>query len=233
MAFRPLPGLAPPPCTVYSTQMKRPNLSEEIAGRLRHSIADGVLGSGQRINESELSEALEVSRTPLREALCRLDSEGFVTTRPRRGFFVRELGPREIEELYRIRAILDPAALELAGLPSADQIEALEALNRDLEREEDPARAVTIDDEWHRTLLSHCSNRILLDLIRRFMLRTRPLERAYLSDPDNVARAVSEHRVILALLAARDLEAAVWALRENMTSAIPVLAAVAGREGES
>lgn len=211
--------------------MKRPNLSEEIAGRLRISIADGVLGSGQRINESELSEALEVSRTPLREALCRLDSEGFVTTRPRRGFFVRELGPREIEELYRIRAILDPAALELAGLPSADQLETLAALNRDLEGEGHADRAVAIDDEWHHTLLSHCPNRILLDLIRRFILRSRPLEHAYMSDPDNIARAVSEHRVILGLLADRDLEAAVWALRENMTSAIPVLSADArGRE---
>lgn len=211
--------------------MRRPNLSEEIAGRLRSSIADGVLGSGQRINESELSEALEVSRTPLREALCRLDSEGFVTTRPRHGFFVRELGPREIEELYRIRAILDPAALEFAGLPSADQIGTLKRLNGELARVNDGPRAVALDDEWHRTLLSHCPNRILLDLIRRFMLRTRPLERSYLSDPDNVVRAVSEHRVILGLLADRDLEAAVWALRANMTSAIPVLAAATDREG--
>lgn len=213
--------------------MKRANLSEEIAGRLRRSIADGGLASGQRINESELSDALDVSRTPLREALCRLDSEGFVTTRARRGFFVCDLGPREIEELYRIRAILDPAALELAGIPSADRLETLEALNRRLEGEQDPRRAVVLDDEWHRTLLAHCPNRILLDQIGRFMLRTRPLERAYLSHPDNVTRAVSEHRVIRALLAEGDLEAAVWALRENMTSAIPILAARADGKGES
>lgn len=211
--------------------MRRPNLSEEIAARLRRSIADGELGPGQRINESELSAALEVSRTPLREALCRLDSEGFVTTRSRRGFFVRTLGPREIEELYRVRAILDPTALELAGVPSARQLDTLIALNRDLVRADDAAGALRIDDEWHLGLLGHCPNRILLDLIRRFMLRTRPLERAYMSEPANVERAVREHDRITELLAKRDLRGAVDALRENMTSAIPVLGAAAGEDG--
>lgn len=204
--------------------MRTENLSAEIAAELRGLIATGSLRSGERINETALSERLEVSRTPLREALSRLASEGFVTSRARRGFFVQELRPDEVEELYRIRAILDPAALELAGLPPAEQLSELRALNRAIaESGGDPERTVSLDERWHRRLLAHCPNRILLDLIGQFMLRTRPLELLYMARHPNVEATAREHRRILDRLEAGDLEGAVSGLRQNMTTAIPVL----------
>jgi DNA-binding GntR family transcriptional regulator len=204
--------------------MRSDNLSDEIAVELRRLIAHGALASGARINESELSRQLEVSRTPLREALSRLGSEGFVVMRARRGFFVQELRPAEVEELYRLRAILDPAALELAGLPSAAQLKVLTEGNRRIrDASGPPERIVDLDDAWHTTLLEHCPNRILLGLVRQHMLRTRPLECAYMAERGNVKVVVSEHDRIVRSLKRGDLDAAVEALRENMTSAIPVL----------
>lgn len=204
--------------------MRTHNLSGEIAHELRRLISEGDLATGERINESELSSRLAVSRTPLREALSRLTSEGLVTIRARRGFFVQDLRPAEVEELYRIRAILDPAALELAGPLPESGLARLAELNRGIAGSDgDPDRTIELDERWHEELLAHCPNRILLDLIRRFMIRTRPLERAYMSEHGNVKTVVREHERILAALEAGDLEGAVAGLRANMTSAIPVL----------
>ena len=202
----------------------RDNLPDVIARRTRRLIADGSLSPGQRINESRLAVQLDVSRTPLREALSRLASEGFVTVKPRRGFFVQALEPREVRELYQIRGILDPSALEMAGLPSPAQLDRLADLNAGiLEAGTDVEAIISRDDAWHEQLLAHCPNRIVLDLIRQFMLRTRPLERAYMAEHANVEVTVREHEKIIDALRGGDLAGGVEALRMNMTTSTDVL----------
>ena len=81
-------------------------------------ILDGRLPAGERINEVRLAAQLGVSRTPLREALARLANEGALRDEPRRGYFVKPLTGEEVRAIYPIRAILDPAALRLAGIPA-------------------------------------------------------------------------------------------------------------------
>ena len=197
---------------------QRGNLSEDLAAELRDHIVDGEIPAGERINEVHLAARLEVSRTPLREALKQLVSEGFLMVLPRRGFFVRGLHAEEFEHLYRIRAILDPAALEAAGLPDTKQLDELEALNRELAPVRDPNQAIALDDRWHHLLLSHCPNPILLDLITQFMRRTRRYEHAYMRQQAHVRIAVEEHEKILDALRVGDLSAGCTALRQNMTS---------------
>ena len=197
----------------------RANLSHEIAALLRDQIIDGELEAGQRLNEVHLAEQLGLSRTPLREALTRLDGEGFVEQAPRRGFFVRALDPEEIDSLYGIRAILDPAALALAGLPDVATLDRLEALNVAIGEAEDPAQVIDLDDQWHLGLLSHCPNLILPDQIGQFMRRTRRYEHAYMRQEGHVQVALDEHRRILKALRNQDLEAGCRALRDNMQSA--------------
>ena len=203
----------------------RNNISQQVATHLRELIVEGRLDAGQRINEVELASELEVSRTPVREALSRLASEGLVTSRPRRGFFVQDPDLEEVEQLYGIRAILDPAALKLGGLPARDQVARLRALNAELrEATDDPDRAVDLDDRWHLELLDHCPNRILLDLIRQFMQRTRPLELAYMRSRETLEAVGDEHGEILDAVEAGDLDRAVGALRSNMESGLsPIL----------
>jgi hypothetical protein len=103
----------------------RPNLSGPVADRLREMIVDNRLQAGERINEVHLSARLGVSRTPLREALIRLEAEGALASFPRSGFFVRPLTLAEFEQIYPMRALLDPEALRLAGLPSPKRLERL------------------------------------------------------------------------------------------------------------
>ncbi len=199
----------------------RPNLSEEIAATLREMIVDGRLAPGGRLNEVHLAAGLGVSRTPLREALGRLTVEGALTSSPRIGFFVRQLTALEFQQIYPIRAILDPEALRLAGIPSAKRIARLDAMNRKLSERDDPESVIARDDAWHFELLSECPNQVLIDLIEQFMRRTRRYEIAYMRERRNVSAATGHHRKILTALRAGNLARACDELRRNMLSGIP------------
>ena len=183
-----------------------------------------------RLDERQLSRALGVSRTPLREALSRLAAEGALVLVPRVGFSVAPLSAAELREIYPIRALLDPEALRLAGLPPRERLQSLAALNEEI-RAARGERAIALDDRWHLELLSGCPNRVLLDLIEQFMRRTRRYELALLRERRNVGNAAEEHRKILAALRRRDLDGACAALKRNMTSgAAPILEWLEARE---
>jgi DNA-binding GntR family transcriptional regulator len=197
---------------------RRPNLSEEIAAALRQRIVQGHVAPGVRINEVHLAAELGVSRTPLREALMSLVAEGSVRVEPRRGFFAHSLSIEEFQQLIPIRALLDPAALELAGLPSPQQLMRLRKLNQRLATAADPERIVALDDAWHLELLAHCPNEILLGLIRQFMARTHRYELVLMREQRGARRASRDHARILSALGAGDLARACAELRRNMQS---------------
>jgi DNA-binding GntR family transcriptional regulator len=81
------------------------SLRERIVARLRQAIITGDLAPKSRLIEPELARQLNVSRTPLREAIRQLEAEGFVTTVPRIGCFVSEITPQDVEDLYAIRTV--------------------------------------------------------------------------------------------------------------------------------
>lgn len=224
--------------TVYSMhimqelpRVERANLAADIVSTLRSLILSGRLQEGGRLNEVHLSERLGVSRTPLREALGRLVAESMVEQIPRRGFFVRELSVEEARDIYPLRAILDPEALAAAGLPSADRVQELRRLNLEIERSSgEPERTLDLDETWHRLLLAHCPNRVLLELIESFIVRTRRYEAAYFRATRHVEIAIGEHDRILDHLERGDLQAACLALKQNMQSAVdPILDWLAAR----
>lgn len=197
--------------------LRQVNISDAAADAVREMIIDGRLAPGARVNEVHLAAALGVSRTPLREGLRLLAAEGALDAAPRRGFFVRPLTIQELEDLYAIRPLLDPEALRLAGLPAPSQIAELEELDRTLAGARG-SKAVDMDDAWHLALVAGCPNRVLLDLIRGIVARTRRYELALMRSQKNVRRASADHRAIIAALRAGDLERACEALKRNMQS---------------
>jgi DNA-binding GntR family transcriptional regulator len=198
--------------------LRRLNVSETVAAAVRGMIVDGRLAPGERINEVRLSEALGVSRTPLREALNRLAAEGALSSTPAIGYSVRPLAIEEFEQLYDIRPLLDPEALRLAGLPTPARLAKLEALNRRFAAARDAESAITLDDEWHLELIAACPNRVLVEMIEAMILRTRRYEVALLREQPNRLRASGDHDQILQALRAGDLDAACAALKTNMQS---------------
>lgn len=213
-----------------SEAIDRPNLSAAVAAAVREMIVDGRLAEGARVNEVHLAARLGVSRTPLREALTRLAAEGALTSLPRTGYYVCPLTAEEVEQLYPLRAILDPEALRLAGLPSPARLAELKRLNQKLQNTTNPEMVVLLDDRWHHELLADCHNLILMGLIEQFVWRTRRYELGLMRERHNVARAGGDHEAIMAALEAGDLEAACAALRANMQSGkAPILAWLASR----
>lgn len=201
----------------------RPNLGRGLTIRLHELIAAGQLADASRINEVHLARELGVSRTPLREALTNLVAEGVVESKPRRGFFVAPLDATEIADLYAMRALLDPEALALAGIPEANQLQELVTLNAKLQKTRKPELIVELDNQWHRLLIAQCPNRVLLWNIEQFITLTHRYERAYFRETAHVETAFEEHDRILAALNAGDLKTACKALRQNMQSGLKPL----------
>lgn len=214
-------------------QLSRPNISESLVILLRKMIVDGTLPAGGRVNEVHLAKNMGVSRTPLREALGRLVAEGALTIVPRYGYYVCPLTLDEFRQIYQIRPILDPEALRLAGIPSAERLEQLEEINRQISEAADAEEIISLDDAWHLELLAECPNRVLIELIEQNIRRTRRYEMALMRESENVHNASDEHHQVIAALRSGNLEAACNALRRNMESGFePIAAWLEAREGE-
>ncbi len=172
-------------------------------------------------------------RTPLREALIVLAHEGFVANEPRRGVFVNELSVEEVKNLYPVRALLDPYALKLVGLPPVQCLTALHNLNTELaESFGDAGQTIELDCAWHSTLIADCPNSIILDYIRQVTLRKRRYEYAYMRERENVQVAVEEHRAILAALEMGNLSKACTLLQKNLeTAQKPIVEWLEARKG--
>lgn len=188
--------------------------------QVRGMIARGELAAGARVNEVKLAEALGVSRTPLREALNRLLADGSLDAQPRRGFFVPGYSATELREAYELRPILDCAALARAGLPEPARLNRLKAINARFAAARSVAERIDLDDSFHLALVGRCGNDMLIRLIEQTMARTRRYEFAYLAADETLMRSDEEHRRIIAALEARDLPAAVAALRDNLSSGL-------------
>jgi DNA-binding GntR family transcriptional regulator len=202
---------------VQSAQdIRRPNISEDIANTIRAMIVDGVIEAGARINEVHLARELGVSRTPLREAIAQLVREQTLVSIPRIGAFARPLTIEEFEQIYPIRALLDPEALRLAGVPSKPHLQRLERLNARIAAAADPDTVIALDDEWHLLLIDGCPNRVLINLIRDFMRRTRRYELALMRERQKVDVATDTHATIIAALRRGDLQGAAGILKRNL-----------------
>ncbi len=165
---------------------------------------------GDRLREEDVAERLSLSRTPVREALRRLEADGIVEHRPRIGAVIRKLEHAEVVELYEMRIVLERTAAELASQHGSDaEFDALEALNEDFGGEKDnPSMAAAINQRFHRGLYLAARNRFL-------MLSARALNNSLLlvgpttfSDDDRVDVVMGQHRDIIAALRARDRDAA-------------------------
>jgi DNA-binding GntR family transcriptional regulator len=213
-----------------SGPLERATMRQAVAGAVRAMILDGRLAEGERVNEVRLAQSLGVSRTPLREALCRLAAEGALSSTVSHGYSVRPLTLEEFEQTYDIRPILDPEALRIGGVPSLKRLDSLERLNRSFAAARDPEVAIALDDRWHLELLLDCPNRVLIELIEGIMLRTRRYELALMREGVNVERAGAQHARILTALRQNDLPAACAALKHNMQSGrAPIVAWLVAR----
>lgn len=196
-------------------------LSDHVYHVLRARIGRGLHDAGEFIREQEISEALGVSRTPVREALSRLASEGLLERMPHRGFRVSEEPLRDALELYPILGSLDLLAGRIA-FPKldADDFEELERINVELNAAiagGEPARAVELNYEWHRYISRRSGNRRLAAMLDDLRVRVHPWEIWYFENVEDAEhQSVDEHAEILAAIRTGDLDRALEIFEANM-----------------
>ena len=201
---------------------------EKAYEALRKKAIDFEFKPGERLNETALTKTLDVSRTPLREALNRLVAEGFLTFELGRGFFCRPLSPEKILELYQLRSALETEAL-VRTIEHADdaQIESVVTYLDDAEESysvcNDLNELLRMDEEFHVKLASLSGNKELVRLLCNVNERIRYVriinlrqlrDRRDTADYDHTS--MSQHRVILNAVKARDVTGATKALRQHI-----------------
>lgn len=198
-------------------------LRELVFENIREAIINGHLKPGERLMEIQLAEELGVSRTPVREAIRKLELEGFVVMIPRKGAYVTDISIKDIADVFELRWALEALAAELAAeRATEEEIEQMERHLLELAKvveEQDVKKIVEIDTKFHETIYTASRNKRLgqiLSLLGELIQRYRTLT---LSKSERIKVTMEEHRAIVEALAARDPQRAGRLAQEHIESA--------------
>lgn len=212
-------------------------LTEKVYQALRDRILAGKVASGEFIREQEVSEGLGVSRTPVRESLGRLASEGFLERIPHRGFRVPKESIGELVELYPIIGALEllAARLSFPGIDN-DALARIRAVNRDYEaakREKDIGAGIELNNQFHHLLSEKCGNRRLCELLDELRLEVKRLEVWAFSDMSEWEASIAEHDEILQAIEGKDFERGLAVLeKKRLTTYNDFVERLVGRASE-
>ncbi|MFI9604505.1 GntR family transcriptional regulator [Streptomyces sp. NPDC052043] len=216
--------------------VSRSLLRDNAYRAIRDAIVDGTLAPGERLNDSDLVEWLGVSRTPVREALTRLEQAGLVRTKPGRYTMVSPLDVRAARAAQSVTAAMHELAVREA-MPdlSAAELDAMREANArfaDALRRGDVDAAIDADDAFHGVAVTACANPAVRTVLEQFTPVLRRVERLRFSSLSGRG-SVAQHDRIIALCEAGDVEGAVAATRANWQTLLPLLdTALAGFDAD-
>ncbi|WP_405720434.1 GntR family transcriptional regulator [Streptomyces sp. NBC_01537] len=199
----------------------RRNLREEITETLRAAVISGELRPGVVYSAPSLAEQFGVSSTPVREAMLDLVGEGLVEAVRNKGFRVTELSEQQLDDITHLRALIEiptVRAIAEAGVNPAviERLRPLAAGIEDAARRRDLIAHVTIDMEFHLTLLGLTGNTYLVDMVRSLRSRSRIYGLVTLSEHDQLVPSSHEHSDLLDLIEARDADGAEQLMRHHL-----------------
>lgn len=198
--------MQPPPPAVHAT-----SIADKVYTLLRQDIAAGVFRPGERILERPLSDRLNISRTPIREALLKLETEGVVVCNSRRSYNVRILTVQDVREIYETLGLLEGAiAAAVASALAGADFDELERFNQMMETAAGAADLQAFGEwnrKFHDVFILKLDNRTIRETCNlvRGLLYTFPVRRASLADW--LRKSVAEHRTIIRLAGEGDAEA--------------------------
>lgn len=207
---------------------RRRSLTDAVHDLLRDAIANGVLGPGTRLPEVTIARQLDVSATPVREALRRLSEAGLVETIPHRGASVVSCSPTDLANLYEIHEVLEghavrSATVRLAALPAEEQAASLASLATAADGldavvgQPDQREFNGLDLILHRKINALSGNDLLTDEIEQIHRRIQSARiRFEVHLPDRPARSQEQHRALLTLMERGDAEGAMMLAREHI-----------------
>lgn len=197
---------------------KNQTLRESIADALRASIMQGQLKPGTKISEPALALQYGISRTPVREALRQLDSEGFLLVLPRRGARVAPMTERDVREFYEIKAELEGYAARIACERITEkEIQKMDHLNQQMEEyhgKGDYKKVFRLHNEFHEVFLRAAANEQLTLLIKTLVQKFQRF-RILLTISGKSEGSFKQHREIIAAFRAKDPSLAEALVQKN------------------
>jgi DNA-binding GntR family transcriptional regulator len=172
-----------------------------------------------RLDERQLSSALGVSRTPIREAMALLEQEGFLRTVPRRGVFIVRKTKKEIIEIIQVCAALESMAARLATLNASDEsINALRHMFDEFQRSAPSEHLHEYSDAniaFHQAIINLSGSHLMSRTIENLFVHVRAIRRMTISQKDRATRSIADHMRIIEALERRDTELAERLVREH------------------
>jgi len=198
-------------------------LREIVFESLREAIINGTLKPGERLMELQLAEQMGVSRTPVREAIRKLELEGFVVMVPRKGAYVSGISVRDIVDIFEVRAALESLAAGLAAERITE--EELDELERVLFQIAEASAGENIgiiaekDANFHELLFRASRNQRLVNMITHLQEHIQRFRTTSLSVPGRTKHAIEEHKNIVGAIGERNVELAQALAREHVENA--------------
>ena len=211
--MKPLVQPAPPPKSRETTR------AESAYRRIKAAVFDFVLLPGEGFTESDMAARLEMSRTPVREALFRLELEGYVQVAFRSGWSVSPFDFKKLEELYDLRIVLECAAVDrLCAAESTPDLGMLRAvwLVAEKDRKADAAEVAALDEAFHATLVSAAGNHEMARVHADVTDGIRIVRRLDFTQPPRITATYEEHAKVLRAVLARRADAAKLMLRTHI-----------------
>jgi DNA-binding GntR family transcriptional regulator len=190
--------------------------------RLHKAIREGVFQPGDRLREVEVAEQLSLSRTPVREALRKLESDGIVEHRARIGAVIRTLSQTEVVELYEMRIVLERTAAQMAAKHATPaEIDVLEHLNAQIsEAKDDVSAASAINQDFHRCIYLATRNRFLLESARALNNALMLLGPTTLADEARIKTVCAQHAQVIEAIRNGDDKAAGDAAEHHLQTSL-------------
>lgn len=195
--------------------MENRDLKNKVYDTLKEKLLRCEYEPGSLLNEAQLSAELGVSRTPIREAVNRIEHEGFLKILPKKGIYVTDVTLSDVLQIFGARYEIEPVALGMAG-PRLPREKLLEFRAKFTGEEPDLAAAFRLDTAMHLFLVEHCGNRFIIDMMRRLFDENT---RVVISSKQNQVKihdARKEHLEILNRLLAGQFEEAQEAMRHHI-----------------
>ncbi|PAD77131.1 MULTISPECIES: GntR family transcriptional regulator [Paenibacillus] len=207
--------------TNHIKPIKRLSLRDEVYHALKKSIITLELQPGQRLSDKELADQFGISRTPVREALKRLEDEGLIGSLPGSSTFVAPIQFEEAKHAFTVVAALHALAARLAcPIMQEEDIAALEAINEELRlaiEQGDVIQAIEADTRFHHVFLDAAANPEILLAMERCVPKIHRLEVAQFNHVKGIG-SVAQHRRILSALRNKEYEKTVRLVEENWLS---------------
>lgn len=198
------------------------SLADQVFDYLENDILTGVYARGEILTEGRISETLGVSRTPVREALRRLEQEHLIEERPK-GMVVVGISPEDADNIYEIRVRIEGLAAALAARNATE--EELSHLGEILDLQEfylgreDAEKIKSMDNDFHREVYRLSGSAVFYDTLMPLHKKIQKFRKSAIQDPERAAASVAEHRRILEAMILRDEPAAEKAMIEHIKMA--------------